>query len=144
MSRNVMTITKWVPLEIEDNKSLYVECKQLKRSTKELNERIAIILYEYKFKNISKLYHTDCDESFVQNLQSIVEETDKIKDCYNKALGRLTMEKPHQLTESKAQFWKTMLWRTKLKFCYMLQQCVYDFVSLFIYYGEQILALTLR
>ncbi|KAK9744982.1 hypothetical protein QE152_g7278 [Popillia japonica] len=61
-----MTITKWVPLEIEDNKSLYVECKQLKRSTKELNERIAIILYEYKFKNISKLYHTDCDESFVQ------------------------------------------------------------------------------
>lgn len=65
-SRNVMTITKWVPLEIEDNKTLYVQSKQLKRSTEDLNEKIASILYEYKFKNISKLYYTACDESFVQ------------------------------------------------------------------------------
>lgn len=69
---------------------------------------------------------------------------DKIRDGFNRAFGRLNMEKPHQLTESKAQFWKTLLWRVKLKLCYLLQQCIWDFISLFIYYGEQMLALTLR
>lgn len=66
MPRNVMTVTKWVPLEIEDNKTLYVECKLLKRSTGELSEKIALLLYEHKFKNISKLYHSACDEAFIE------------------------------------------------------------------------------
>lgn len=57
MSRNIMTITKWVPLQNEENKNLFLECNQLKTSAIELIELLGKFLNEFQLKNGWKSYH---------------------------------------------------------------------------------------
>lgn len=52
-----MTIVKWLPLESEQEKHLYLEYKELRIKSDELFEMFGKFLNEFKSRNISKLHY---------------------------------------------------------------------------------------
>nr|XP_022918204.1 uncharacterized protein LOC111427337 [Onthophagus taurus] len=144
MSRSVMTITKWVPLELEEHKTIFNECKALRKSSICFDQKICSFLNGFKSRNFSRVFLEGCDEVLIQNLEMIVEEGVLIKDDFFKVFGKLTMEKPSNLSHFKMIYWKDVLWTYKMRICYLLLHCIIGFIHLFIYFGEQILTLTLK
>lgn len=52
-----MTITKWLPLEKDENNTLYLDCKQIKITADSLFEKFGCFLDEFKSKNTTKLHY---------------------------------------------------------------------------------------
>lgn len=64
MTRAMINIVKWLPLEAENNLTLFVECKQLQIEADNLVENLGIFLNDLKRKNIKKLYTNSIDIPF--------------------------------------------------------------------------------
>lgn len=52
-----MTILQWLPLELDDDKLVYNECKELKKSCTDLCGELGRFMKEFRIKNYSKLHH---------------------------------------------------------------------------------------
>lgn len=78
MTRAMINIVKWLPLEPEETLSLFVECKQLQIEADNLVENLGLFLHDLKRRNIKKLYTTSIDipfgieVSFQTNLMLVV------------------------------------------------------------------------
>lgn len=65
---NIMNITKWLPLEIEESKNLNLEYKQLKITAESLFEKFGCFLDDFKTKNVSKLHYSVSENEFLMEV----------------------------------------------------------------------------
>jgi hypothetical protein len=62
MSRNIQTVTKWLPSDVKGSEIIFQECKNLKRSSTNLLQRISALL-----ENLKKKYNTKIHHNCIQN-----------------------------------------------------------------------------
>lgn len=58
MSRNIMAILQWLPLEKQEDKNLFLECKDIKKSCSDLCVNLSVFLKAFKLVNCSILYYS--------------------------------------------------------------------------------------
>ncbi|XP_063932063.1 uncharacterized protein LOC135144042 isoform X2 [Zophobas morio] len=63
---------------------------------------------------------------------------------FNLVFQKLNFESTSTVITERIRLWKDSLWKTKLKICYFIQELINEIAYLFIYYGENLLILTLR
>ncbi|KAF5288634.1 hypothetical protein FQA39_LY15329 [Lamprigera yunnana] len=144
MSRNIITITKWVPLENEENQLVFQECGRLRVLTRNLLELLGKFLKDFQFKNRRKSYHSMSEkESIIENLEVILEMAESLKLKYYEIFEKLNIFRP-TITKVKVKLWKDILWKMKLMISYLLRQLINEIVFLFVHYGEKLLCLTFR
>lgn len=145
MSRNIQTVTKWLPVELLELEPVFRDCKELKRNSLSLFQRICEFL-----NNLKKTHNTKMHPNFMENelrtqgLDDINSSMEAIVLSFNTTFQKITQEKAPYVLQQKFILWKTALWKIKLKICYCTMELVNQIASLFIYYGENLLKTTLR
>jgi hypothetical protein len=145
MSRNIQTVTKWLPSDVKGSEIIFQECKNLKRSSTNLLQRISALLENLKKKYNTKIHH-NCiqNELNIQELEDINLTMDVMVNNFSLVFQKLNFECDSQIIMEKIKIWKDLLWKIKLKICYFIQELINEIAYLFIYYGEILLTLTLR
>ncbi|KAK4875057.1 hypothetical protein RN001_011479 [Aquatica leii] len=144
MSRNIITITKWVPLENEENKILFQECNETKMLAINLLNLLGQFFNEFRFRNGWKSYHTTSEnELILEKLEIISEMAESLRQNLYRVFDKLNISRPI-ITKIKVKLWKDILWKTKLKISYFLQQLIHEIAFLFVHYGEKMLVLTFK
>ncbi|XP_044754624.1 uncharacterized protein LOC123313706 [Coccinella septempunctata] len=144
MSRHVVTLTKWIPLDICDKNELFIGCKELKRDASNLLYRISNFSQNIQSKSHSKmLQHLIEHDLDFQELEDICDTMDVIQGKYSNIFPQLNRGRD-SFIEEKMHIWKDILWKLKLKICYNIQQVVVDTGHLFVYFGNKILELVMR
>lgn len=62
MSRNIQTVTKWLPLDVKGSDAIFEDCKNVKKTSTNLLFRICVLL-----ENLKKRYNTKIHHNCMQN-----------------------------------------------------------------------------
>ncbi|KAF5296665.1 hypothetical protein FQR65_LT10205 [Abscondita terminalis] len=144
MSRNIITITKWVPLQNEENNNIFKKCADTQELAQNLLELLGKFLNEFYLRNGWKFYHTISDNELIfVKLENIWEVVDNLRQNFYNVFEKLNVYRP-TITQMKVKLWKDILWKMKLKISYFLQQVIIEVASMFVQYGERFLVLTFK
>ncbi|KAK5644415.1 hypothetical protein RI129_005715 [Pyrocoelia pectoralis] len=144
MSRNIVTITKWVPLQAEENTNVFLKCNHLKSAARDLLKLLGKFLSEFQQNNGWKSYQTLSDnESTIEKLEEISDTTHGLMQHFSNAFRDLSQNR-QAITMIKVKMWQKILWEIKLKLSYFLQQLISEIAFLYVHYGERMLVLTFR
>ncbi|KAJ8975862.1 hypothetical protein NQ317_015900 [Molorchus minor] len=119
MSKDILTLAKWLPCDIAEYDSLFMNCKELNTTCLNLIHRLS-------------------------DLEDIALTIEALVECFNTTFSKLNANKLHETLEIKLKMCKKQLWLVKLKLTYFTQELINEIAYLFIYYGENLLLLTLR
>ncbi|KAJ8918817.1 hypothetical protein NQ315_011103 [Exocentrus adspersus] len=145
MSRNIHTLIKWLPTEINENKDVFNKCKDIEITCLNLINRFGVLVDNLKNKKSSKFNHLLLYENEIQinDLRDISLSLENIAQSFDGIFAKLNEERCHSTVLSKKNVWKDSLWRIMLKLIYFIQEIINEIAFLFIYCGENLLTLTL-
>ncbi|XP_045473428.1 uncharacterized protein LOC123679911 [Harmonia axyridis] len=144
MSRHVVTLAKWLPLNICTKNELFEGCEELENDASNLLHRISNLSQNIQFKSHSKMMqHLIEHDLDFQELEDICDKMDVIMNKYNDIIPQLNGNQESFIQE-KMHIWKNILWKLKLKICYNIQQVIIETGHLFVYFGNKILELVMR
>ncbi|XP_018334687.1 uncharacterized protein LOC108743606 isoform X2 [Agrilus planipennis] len=142
MSRNIMTITKWLPLESEEHMNLFSGCRQLEHSAIKLFENIEKFVWNIETcTNDPEAIITG--EYILKELETLANEVESTVDSFKKVFNKLNITGP-PIASFKSSYWQNTLQKAKIKLLYSIRKLVQKLLSLFVNYGQNFLILILR
>lgn len=162
MSRNIHTLVKWLPGDIKEHECVFSNCKDIEITCLNLLNRFGVLVNNLKNKKSSKFNHlliyeneiqinvssnyyiTTSKGSIFQDLRDISSSLENVAQRFEGVFSKMNEGRFHSTILNKRQIWKDLLWKIKLKLIYFTQDIINEIAYLFIYYGETLLALTLR
>ncbi|XP_018563255.1 uncharacterized protein LOC108904989 [Anoplophora glabripennis] len=145
MSRNIHTLVKWLPSEIKKHECVFNSCKDIEITCLNLINRFGVLVDNFKNKKSSKFNHLLIYENEIQinDLRDISSSLENVVQRFDSVFSKMNEGHIHATILSKRQIWKDLLWKIKLKLIYFTQEIINEIAYLFIYYGENLLVLTL-